>query len=227
VLGLDIDSQGFLYTQDHDSGAVYKIDPMLGSVQTIGNNGAGMAGIAVGFDPFSGQEVPFYSVLMAMGADTSWLFKQTDAGAVIWTRRPAGVGVVLSGTFYAGPGGVSFNVDREAFSIDLLDNRVFRHVDVNQDGYALELDETIVFGTLPIPDQSGGILGIASDGLAVTVGGGVLVNVRPGGVYWLIDRDPAQLALNGVDQTDDVTLYSAQHVANVVGTGDCLTAPRR
>jgi hypothetical protein len=212
-IGLDDDSQGRVYTQGFGGGLLWRIDPATGSVTQVGNTGGGRGDLAIGSD----NQPRYMNLVQNAGGD--WLFRHNLATNTVssYALVPSGAAsingmIVLSGVAASKTGPVYATVTSE--------NRIFRHVDLNGDGDALDAGEQTVFATLPItPGGSCMIYGVVVAG-----GGSVLVSVETGtgsGIYWLRD-------LNGdgdAADANEVVLYNTTPAGN---TGDAggLAAPK-
>jgi hypothetical protein len=132
--------------------------------------------------------------------------------------------------------GLTINRSGEAFIGHMTKSFLYKYVDLNGNGDALDAGEEILFADLP---GDGSTSDIDQDyylfGLSIADGETLLANVRvfeigpavlptpwgTEGIYWLADRDGDGNALGA----DEMTQYSPSFVTNP-GDPGCIAAPR-
>jgi hypothetical protein len=212
--GLDDDSLHRIYTQGVGTGKLMRFDPSNNTVSQVGTTGGGMGDLAIGSD-----DRPYYSPLFGAGAEWIRRHNLTNDTKTTWATTPSDL--VTSGSPVSA--GLAASDNGRFYTTDSSENRIFRHVDLNGDGDALDVGEQTVFATLPI--VAGGSYIIY--GISMAGGGTLLVNVEPWngtsgkGIYWLRD-------LNGdgdAADANELVVYNVNPASNA-GDGSSLAAPK-
>ncbi len=217
-IGLDVDSQGRVVVQEYGAGSVQRYDPATGSLMEVDVIGGGHVGLAIAPD-----DTMYFMPLYGMGAGSSWINRRDPVTGNLstWSVAPAAVTSLRNDTQV--PGGMMINRKGEAYIVDMTVPDVYRAVDLNGDGDALDAGETLLYGSIP---TTGDIFEKYQLGLGVVKGGGAIVNVMPDwgteylGLYRLVDRDANGTATGATE----VTLYNANCIW--AGWPAHISAPR-
>lgn len=212
-ISCDADALGRIYVYNATGGAVYRFDPATGGLGSVGTVPGLACSTVIGED-----NAPYYG----MWFTGDWITRHnlsTDT-TTTWAMAPAEAGSNSYGFVFSA--GLAINRMGEAFIGDVAMSYIWKHVDLNGDGDALDAGETSLFADLPDDGSSGEFM----FGLSEARGNTVVVNATwswgPGGIWWLVDRNKDGDALDAAE----ATVYNSSFIVN--GTdGGCITAPRR
>lgn len=219
--GLDMDSEGKILLQNCNTGDLTKYDPATGTFLPYGDMPAASQ-ISVALTP--ADEVLSSPILT--NPSSLWVWKQDPVGKTksMWAMTPSDIATQFGSVTWTS---IAVDGAGEVFLVNYEGSDIYRAVDLNGDGDALEDGELTLFATLPFVFEAGksGISAMSN------AGGhrGLLVNAMRvdgtttggAGLYWVAD-------LNGdgdAGDEDEVVLFSGTSVKNDQDTG-CVAAGR-